>query len=278
MPKRLAFLAIASPLALLGFAAPAQAQDHGHAAVDQEIETYSEPVVQAIGEGKGEAGASYARDDRAEEADAGAGRDERHERHGRRPQRRGHATMAAGQPRLLAYSPAERAEWLSQCRALHGGYDEPVYLAPEEDADGGLIGGLLGAVAGGVIGNEVTDRHSLVGILIGAGIGGLAGAVIGSAIDSADDDERRVLAAPREPGFDYCEAYLINYERGYGTPQQVAYAPVTMVPVAQRQPLHGHGAYRVIVEESEIGEAPRHHRERRAIDRQSHDDKPSSGH
>jgi hypothetical protein len=288
MSKRLAFLAAASPLALL--ATPAQAQMHDHhaesgAETDEVIETYSEPVVQDIGSWEAETGASYAHGDNAdhgavyEDEAASDGRPEGHERRGHHG-RGGQHGAAMGQPRQLAYSPAERAEWLSQCRALHVSYDEPVYIEPEDDADGGLIGGLLGAVAGGVIGNEVTNRHSLVGTLIGVGVGGLAGAVIGSVIDNADgNDDRRVLAAPQEPGFDYCEAYLINYERGYGTPQQMTYAPVMMVPVQgqmmQGQMMGGHGARRMIVEEIEVeaDEAPRHHGARRMIHRQPAGDK-----
>lgn len=246
--------------------------------------------MQDIGNWEAETGASYAHDDHADQGEGYADeadsewRPEPREQRGHHG-RMGHHGAAAGQPNQLAYSPAERAEWLSQCRALHVSYDEPVYIEPEDDADGGLIGGLLGVVAGGVIGNEVTNRHSLVGTLIGAGVGGLAGAVIGSVIDNADgNDDRRVLAQPQEPGFDYCEAYLINYERGYGTPQQVTYAPVMMMPVQgqamQGQMMHGqmmqgHGARRMIIEEIDVeaDEAPRHHGARRMIHSQPAGDK-----
>ncbi len=145
---------------------------------------------------------------------------------------RPHHQQAAA-PRF-AYTAAQREEWLAQCRALHR-QDNLVYYEEDEGADGGLIGSLLGAVAGGVIGNRVADGERLAGTLIGAGLGGLAGLVIGTALDGDDDEGRYV---EQDYGFDYCEAYLLNYERGYGTPGQVTYAPVAMVPVAQPQVAH----------------------------------------
>lgn len=180
---------------------------------------------------------------------AHAGRHGQH--HGRQ-----HPAPAHPQAPRLAYGAAERAEWLSQCRALHTRPVEPVAYY-EDDADEGLIGGLLGAVVGGVIGNRVNDGDRLLGTVIGAGVGGIAGAAIGSVIDGlADDaDEREVVQAPEEPRFDYCEAYLLNYERGYGTPTQIAYAPVMLAPAAQA-PLRPHHEqrrrYRVIEEEIEV--------------------------
>ena len=274
MSKRLAILAATSPLAFLALPTAAQVDDR-YEFVEPVIETYSEEVVQDITgleDDPRDAGADYARDgheyhDGPEYDDAGY--DDRPRHHGRRGHHgRGHRAPAAPATPVLAYSAAERAEWLSQCRALHASQDEPLYYYEDarEDGDGGLIGGLVGAVAGGFIGNRVADSHRLTGTLVGAGIGGLAGAVIGSVIDNADDDDDRRLAAapPQEPGFDYCEAYLLNYERGYGTPGQVTYAPVMMVPVAQGQ-MSGHdghrGARRMIVEEVEIEAdepAPRH--------------------
>lgn len=286
MSMRLALLAAASPLALVALPTQAQAQvDDRYAEVEEVIETYSEPVVQDIGEWESEeaaAGASYAHGDHggyaevpeedwADETAAPMHR-MRHMAHGGH-----HPGMMPGQPRQLAYSPEQRAEWLAQCRALNAEPQEPVYIEAEEDADGGLIGGLIGAVAGGVIGNEVRHRHRLAGTLIGAGLGGLAGAVIGSVIDEADEDERRVVAPPQEPGFDYCEAYLINYERGYGVPQQMAYAPVMLVPAAQGMAMQHHGGARRIIEEEievEGDEAPAaHHTARRVIHRQPQGDK-----
>ena len=280
---RLAFLAAASPLALV--ALPAQAQvDDRYAGAEEVIETYSEPVVQDIGEWESEeaaTGASYAHGvhgGNAEDAE-GEWADEPAPMHRMRHMAHGghHPGMMPGQPRQLAYSPEQRAEWLAQCRALNAEPQEPVYLEAEEDADGGLIGGLIGAMAGGVIGNEVRHRHRLAGTLIGAGLGGLAGAVIGSVIDQADEDERRVVAPPQEPGFDYCEAYLINYERGYGVPQQMAYAPVMLVPAAQGMAMQHHGGARRIIEEEievEGDEAPpAHHTARRVIHRQPQGDK-----
>lgn len=176
-----------------------------------------------------------------------------------------HRSHAAA-PRY-AYTAEQRAEWLSQCRALHR-QDDLRYYEEDDDNDGGLIGSLLGAVAGGVIGNRVADGERLAGTLIGAGLGGLAGAVIGSALDGDDDDDR--YYAEEEYGFDYCEAYLLNYERGYGVQPQMTYAPVAMVPVAQ-QPMMHHPQRRmitrVIEEEVEVesrAPAPRRHIRRAA--------------
>lgn len=288
MSKRLALYAAASPLALslVGLALPAQAQvDNRYAGVEQVVETYSEPVVQEIGEWESDeaaAGASYTHGDYgyADEAEEDwsdeAAPPMRHMRH------HGgyHQGMAPGQPRQLAYSPEQRAEWLSQCRALHASQDEVVYDRRDRDGNEEMIGSVVGAVAGGVIGREVAHRGDrLAGTLIGAGLGGLAGAVVGAVIDGfGDDEDERPLAAAQEPGFDYCEAYLLNYERGYGTPQQMAYAPVMMVPVAQGPTMgmaHHGGARRIIEEEIvvESEEAPRHHTARRVIHRQPQGDK-----
>lgn len=164
----------------------------------------------------------------------------------------------------LAYSPEERAQWLAQCRALRADDVQPAYYVEEERRNGGLIGGILGAVTGGIVGNRVADGDRLLGTVIGAGMGGVAGAVIGSVIDNADRrrDEQRAAeaaAASYAPAFDYCEAYLLNYERGYGVPAQMAYAPVAMVPVAQYQPqAHRPQAmrHRVIEEEVLVEPAP----------------------
>ena len=153
----------------------------------------------------------------------------------------------------LAYTAAERDEWLAQCRALHVQQDAAVYYEEDEDSDGGLIGGIIGAVTGGFAGNRIADGDRLLGTIVGAGVGGLAGAVIGSVIDGRDDDDDRLAYVEDDYGFDYCAAYLQNYERGYGTPGQVAYAPVMMVPVAQG-PNHAERrtSYRVIEEEVEV--------------------------
>lgn len=155
----------------------------------------------------------------------------------------------------LAYSAAERDEWLAQCRALHAAQQTMVYYEEEEDRDGGLIGGLLGGIFGGFAGNRIADGDRLLGTIVGAGVGGLAGAVIGSAIDRADDrdDGGRMAYVEDDYGFDYCAAYLQNYERGHGTPSQVTYAPVMMVPVAQgAQRMERRTSYRVIEEEVEV--------------------------
>ncbi len=170
----------------------------------------------------------------------------------------------------FAYMADQREEWLSQCRALRAGYDQPYYYEEEDDDNGGIIGGLLGAVAGGVIGNRVGSKGDrLAGTLIGAGLGGLAGAVIGAAIDGGDDDDDRYYA-DEGYGFDYCEAYLLNYERGYGVAGQATYAQVAMVPVAQ-QPMQQQPQRRMITrvidEEVEVehpAPAPRRHIRRAA--------------
>ncbi len=94
--------------------------------------------------------------------------------------------------------------------------------------------------------------------------------MIGSAIDRRDGDDRDYYTE-EEYGFDYCEAYLLNYERGYGVPGQVTYAPVTTVPVAQQprqhEP-HRRMVTRIIEEEVEIERpaqpAPRRHIRRAA--------------
>ncbi|TIX49151.1 hypothetical protein [Alteraurantiacibacter aquimixticola] len=70
---------------------------------------------------------------------------------------------------VLGYSPAQRAEWLSQCRTLRPG--------PRR-------------------------RYSA---------------------------EDRVSSPDESHGIDYCEAYLLNYERGYGVPTQVM-APMAGTP------------------------------------------------
>lgn len=179
-----------------------------------------------------------------------------HGRHGNTPQ--------------LAYGPEERAEWLAQCRALRVNAVQPLVLEERATRRGGLIGGLLGAVTGGIIGNRVADDDRLLGTIIGAGVGGFAGAVISSVIDENDRrrDERRASAqSAQEPGFDYCEAYLLNYERGYGVPGQIAYAPVAMVPVLQHQlPREQTMRHRIIEEGVEV-DMPTAAPERRTIRR-----------
>ncbi|MXO88609.1 glycine zipper 2TM domain-containing protein [Altererythrobacter aestuarii] len=161
----------------------------------------------------------------------------------------------------FAYSLAEREEWLAQCRALRNdGYDRrPVYYEEERENNGGLLGGLLGAVVGGIAGNRIADGERLAGTLIGAGLGGIAGAVIGSAIGEDKDDHRIVYADDFEdekPLIDYCEAYLINYERGYGPAQtaRIAYAPVMMMPVASGMQNFGRGGRPMIHREIVIEE------------------------
>jgi len=152
-----------------------------------------------------------------------------------------HGHMRHSGPRF-AYSAAQREEWLEQCRALRGENREYiVYEDEDEGDDGGLIGGLLGAIVGGIAGNRIADGERLGGTLIGAGVGGLAGLVIGSAIDRANDrdDRDNISYIEDDNAFGYCEAYLLNYERGYGPGYgqsgQITYAPVIMMPVGQMQ-------------------------------------------
>jgi hypothetical protein len=170
------------------------------------------------------------------------------------PRERGPHRMDRNPAPRLAYSAAERDEWLAQCRALHAPQQATVYYEEEEDRDGGLIGGLIGGLFGGFAGNRIADGDRLLGTIVGAGVGGLAGAVIGSAIDRADDrDDPRMAYVEDDYGFDYCAAYLQNYERGHGTPSQVTYAPVMMVPVAQgAQRMEHRTSFRVIEEEVEV--------------------------
>lgn len=227
-----------------------------------EVESYSEEVVQDYG-----AAGTRVISDSADHADYRETRGEMHGDHRHGSHHRSHAPRSQA-PRL-AYGAAERAEWLSQCRALRAQPVEPAYYYEEEDDDGGLIGGLLGAVVGGFAGNRIADGDRLLGTVIGVGIGGIAGAVIGSVIDGADDEDEIVEYAAEEPGFDYCEAYLLNWERGYGAPGQLAYAPVVAVPVAQ----YGYADTRSrsvrhrVIEEEVLVEAEEDHAPRRQIRR-----------
>ena len=292
MSKRLAILAVSTALATLSV--PVAAQDIGNAEHYADVAAAAMRGGQAV-EGwvdEADAGADYVEavteepsydyerrevvqtyDDAGYDAGYDAGDDvapdqewsQANSRHHGGNRRGGHHAMASQAPRL-AYGPAERAEWLSQCRALHAQPAQADYYYEDEDDHEGLIGGLLGAVVGGVIGNRVNDGDRLLGTVIGAGAGGLAGAVIGSVIDGlGDDEDERPVYADEEPGFDYCEAYLLNYERGYGTPTQVAYAPVMMVPAQHHQVQQRR--YRVIEEEVEVAAPARQHRARRMAPR-----------
>ena len=266
MSIRFAFLAAASPLALVALPAEARVES------DAVIESYSEPVILDTGdraESPADTGAAYAHEG-SEPGRAGddvelddESLDHRQApRHAAAHGRHHHGSAALTTPRL-AYGPAERTEWLAQCRALHRPVEPRIVYADGErrDGDGALVGGLIGVLVGAGAGNRIADRHRLAGTLVGAGIGGIAGAVIGSVIDNAHDREEavQVIDTAQEPGFDYCEAYLLNYERGYGVPGQVTYAPVVMAPVITPR----HAAHRVIEEEIVVEAeepAPRHHR------------------
>ncbi len=178
-----------------------------------------------------------------------------------------HATPPA---RRFAYSAEQRQAWISQCVALNNrnGYMRyPEYVEEEHrDGNGGLIGGILGAIVGGVAGNRIADDDRLAGTLIGAGVGGLAGAVIGSAVDSDEADHYRY----REPEFDdaaywtsYCEAYLQNYENGYGLPTTVQPMHVMHMQAAPMMQQHRHDANcghlrRVYVTEEVVEPRPHH--------------------
>jgi hypothetical protein len=296
MSLRIAVITAASPLALVALPAHAQVDDHHESAeTDMVVESYSEPVIQGAGdfaEDPAETGAAYAGDDYEPEYLPEYAEEEAHGHDPARHHAAGHHAHRVIERRViehrepqhnaapttprLAYGAAERAEWLSQCRALHTAPVQPriVYADDDRGGNGGLVGGLIGAVVGAGAGNRIADRHRLTGTLVGTGIGGIAGAVIGSVIDSTRgrDEDIRVIDAPQEPSFDYCEAYLLNYERGYGTPAQVAYAPVTMMPMAQPR----HAAHRVIEEEVEIEvdePTPHSHTAQRTIRRRSDGDK-----
>lgn len=253
MSKRLAVLAATTALA--AFAFPAAAQDGWEGESDagvswDEVETYSEEVVQ------GEASAYEPSTADAVESDAGVEWVE--DEAPRARHHRAHRAPLARQTARLAYGDAERAEWLSQCRALRERDVEPASYYEEEEEDGGLIGGLLGAVFGGFAGNRIADGDRLLGTVVGAGVGGLAGAVIGSAIDGADEPDEVAYYPADEGGFDYCEAYLLNWERGYGVPGQVAYVPVMLAPAAsydRAAPRHRQVRHRVI--EEDVAAPPR---------------------
>ena len=103
----------------------------------------------------------------------------------------------------LGYSAEQRADWLSDCRAVYLGE----YAGDYEDDD---------------------DRGGLLGGLLGAGVGGIAGAAIGSAIEDGEQDERAYAVRQAD---DYCAAYLARYEQGgMGGFAYGAY-PAMMVPV-----------------------------------------------
>ena len=119
----------------------------------------------------------------------------------------------------LAYSPAQRARWLADCRALYAmpqaayGYE----YAADDYNDGKVIGGIAGAVIGGFAGNRIAGGgNRVLGTVIGAGLGGLAGSAIGDSID--DRAEARYYEDAPMGGFEhpaaagYCEAYLNYYE------------------------------------------------------------------
>ena len=300
MSKHIAILTATSAIALAAF--PAQAQqrplDDRYADIEDAVE-----VARTVRGGLNEAprvGADYANVDTAYAGDAAqnvvqdyvydevvqdipayAHGDYGNVEYDRAPMRRGeyghgeyghaerysHHTSYEDAP-AYAYSAEQREEWLAQCRALRARYDEVGYYEDDDDGDGGLLGGLLGAIAGGVVGNRVADGERLVGTLIGAGLGGLAGAVIGSALDGGDDDDDDYYGDGY--GFDYCEAYLLNYERGYGVPSQVTYAPVTMVPVAQQTMTHRqHRPHRRVVTRVVEQEVVREHAPARRVVRRA---------
>lgn len=289
MSKRLAILAVSTALAT--FSAPATAQavpgDNDYADVaaaamrgGQAIEGWADESRAGVDYGQvvtAEPSYDYEQrevvqtyDDAASDDDWAPVNGQRHGDGHHAGHRGSHHAMPSQAPRL-AYGAAERAEWLAQCRALHARPAEPphYYYDDEDDGNEGLIGGLIGAVVGGFAGNRIADGDRLLGTVIGVGAGGLAGAAIGAVIDGLgdDEDERPEYYAEAEPSFDYCEAYLLNYERGYGTPGQVAYAPVMVMPVDHHQVQQRR--YQVIEEEVEVETAAsvRQHHARRAAPR-----------
>ena len=165
----------------------------------------------------------------------------------------GHHPMphdAAPAPVRFGYTPAQREQWLADCRTVMRGEDYYHAESREDDDDGngGLLGGLLGAVIGGIAGNRIGDGDRLAGTLIGAGIGGIAGAAIGSVIDADGGEDRYHDGRSREGidawAADYCDAYLRQYENGAGSQQLVYAQPMMLVPVAA-----SHGQDRVVREE-----------------------------
>ncbi|HSG55721.1 MAG TPA: glycine zipper 2TM domain-containing protein, partial [Paracoccaceae bacterium] len=201
MSKRLAILAATTALASAAF--PASAQDNHEAVADTamhashswadepkagvswdadapQAEVYeyeSNAVVQGYSDeyeaAEYDAGAygaeAYDNQDRdARPAGYHTARRAMHDRRGPHDGPRSHAPRSQA-PRL-AYTAAERDEWLAQCRSLHARQESVVYYEDEDDADGGLIGGIIGAVTGGFAGNQIADGDRLLGTIIGAGV------------------------------------------------------------------------------------------------------------
>jgi len=93
-------------------------------------------------------------------------------------------------PRAMI-EPAQRAQWLAECRHR---------MAVRDDGWGGaVVGGLIGGYAG----NRIAGRHHrTVGTVAGAAVGAAAG----MAIDKAEDSSRMR---------DECETYLDDYTAYY---------------------------------------------------------------
>ncbi|GEM_PF-1335735 len=177
----------------------------------------------------------------------------------------------------LAYTAAQRDQWLSQCRSLRGEMREGTYIAYEDESErrsSGILPSIITAVIGGVAGNRIAGSGDrLAGTLIGAGVGGLAGLALTALADgiaNGDRDEEDLVYVEPNYSFDYCEAYLLNYERGYGTGSAeaahvhgpdcghaaVSYQPVMHQPAVRR---------RVIVREIDAPSAPPERRIHRVV-------------
>lgn len=145
--------------------------------------------------------------------------------HGSKSDDAHHSDGHDGQPhRKLAYTPEQRAWWISECqRRMSYTYDS------YEDygrSDNGLGGAAIGGVLGGIAGNRIAGRGNRTK---GTVIGAAAGAVLGAAIDKAEDrgGQRRISREIDDGG--YCENYLAAYESGafgyghYGYGQPMIY-------------------------------------------------------
>ena len=141
-----------------------------------------------------------------------------------------------GKPhRKLAYTPEQRAWWISECQRRmsysYGRRERRVYR------DNGLGGALIGGALGGIAGNRIAGRGNRTE---GTVIGAAAGAVLGAAIDKAEDRGRYRDDRYADDG-GYCENYLSAYESGaFGYGHQgyvVAYAQPT---IHRSHGHHGH--------------------------------------
>ena len=133
-----------------------------------------------------------------------AGRDHYEEGHHGSPE---HLSI---RKRPLAYTPEQRAWWISECKRRmsysYGGYDS--HRRGGSNLEGAAIGGVLGGIAG----NRIAGRGNRTE---GTVIGAVGGAVLGAAIDSATSRSSRHGGGHYGGGDGgYCENYLAAYESG----------------------------------------------------------------